>query len=393
MGNDKEKNTPKKKGTSTRQKRPKVAVDRVPQTTSNNSTKKRTREAASKETPTTKKASKSKSKDTRESIPINAQPPFDKDRFLSPECQERYETWFKPKLVIEERRINLEQPEQSSILEVIKRRKWEKFVTFPVLSPSTILKEFCANPNQEWIDQSRTSWVRGIQVRFDTNTIESFLSTSYNPLEECAFQKLLKVFSPINNSKTQYSPDIIGSAEKIRKRIALGKSCWVKNIRKHVPEKLARADLTADARFWYTFINSNIFPSTNASDVNLERAALICEILNESNVNILHMILNKRPEVRLGHSSLIMQLCERAGVEIMTWNSYHWNVLDVSLEIELGWNDMLQYIEDNKKQAPMQGSLHPPPQAADIPSTSQPHHLFHFHRLSLSYSNWHDTMP
>ncbi|XP_061364281.1 uncharacterized protein LOC133307747 [Gastrolobium bilobum] len=135
------------KGTTTKHKRPKVAVDRELQPISNISKNKRPRETASKETQPANKASQNKK--SRATTTREAQPTFDKDRFLSIECQERFHTWFLPKSLIKERKIDLDQPEQSPILEVIKRRKWEQLVTFSSVSYSSILKEFCSNYQQE----------------------------------------------------------------------------------------------------------------------------------------------------------------------------------------------------------------------------------------------------
>ncbi|XP_061361092.1 uncharacterized protein LOC133305005 [Gastrolobium bilobum] len=83
-------------------------------------------------------------------------------------------------------------------------------------------------------------------------------------------------------------------------------------------------ELTGGCRFWHQFVNSNVLPSSNLTDVNMKRAPFLyimtgLERLDISAVlsnRICHMVWGSRKEQLLAHASLISHFCVQVGLEI-----------------------------------------------------------------------------
>ncbi|KAI9112819.1 hypothetical protein K1719_016136 [Acacia pycnantha] len=268
-------------------------------------------------------------------------------KFLSPESRSCARSWFLPKSFVPEKVIDTFLPSIPPIEEIIRRRQWKTLVTFPTDSSSTLCREFFTNADVAQIGDTRISWVRGISVPFDAATIESFLDNLdlilLIPLNlcECALPIPLR-------------SGVIGT-----NYLASLKNCRVRSYH--------------EARPWFYFINSNILPSTNHGDVNLERAVLIYEILGNRNIDIASILSDRitqtitsgRKESKLGHCSLIMQLCLWAGVTIPADEA-----MDVQLASPIQWSTIDSWTSDASRHARMRTPIQTQPSTHPGPSTT-----------------------
>jgi hypothetical protein len=89
----------------------------------------------------------------------------------------------------------------------------------------------------------------------------------------------------------------------------------------HVPKKLAVTDLTPMAKAWNAFIRHTVETCANGSELPTSRAILVMAIMQDQRVDICSLIADDIFEIvksgsrTLGHASLIVELCKRAGVE------------------------------------------------------------------------------
>ncbi|KOM28570.1 hypothetical protein LR48_Vigan550s000200 [Vigna angularis] len=87
---------------------------------------------------------------------------------------------------------------------------------------------------------------------------------------------------------------------------------------------IRRVDLTPLAKYWMAFSHANIQPCSHVSDITVSRALLLYCVLKGMIINIGQVMANEiqvcantmNSKEPLGHPSLIIHLCELAGVNI-----------------------------------------------------------------------------
>ncbi|MED6125044.1 hypothetical protein PIB30_064709 [Stylosanthes scabra] len=151
----------------------------------------------------------------------------------------------------------------------IHQRKWEKF-TKPIQAVGHLMvKDFYANAWEP--DKARrkqrtyTSMVRGTEINFDPSNIKRVLKLRKDPIPNAPSYYERKANDDFRLDHILY--DIDGR-----------------------PHYLRRSDLEPMPKGWYEFVCRSIFPTTNRSELTLERAMLIHSIIIGENINVEEII-------------------------------------------------------------------------------------------------------
>ncbi|KAL4287534.1 hypothetical protein AHAS_Ahas19G0195800 [Arachis hypogaea] len=110
--------------------------------------------------------------------------------------------------------------------------------------------------------------------------------------------------------------------EEILNEICVLNVQWI-NDKDRKPNQLRRRDLCPQARGWLDFVKRSLNPTSNTSEVTLERTVLIYSIMKGENINVgemitanIHRVLKStKDSTRLTFPSIIQRLCDEAGVE------------------------------------------------------------------------------
>ncbi|MED6116911.1 hypothetical protein PIB30_104752 [Stylosanthes scabra] len=183
---------------------------------------------------------------------------------------------------------------------------------------ATLVREFYANARKNPdVEDSREfqTFVRGVSFGFSKERIRAILELK-GPLDsETSF----------NVRKLRANRD----TDAILRDICVEGAIW--ETRAHMnPLKLRRQDLTPLARGWHDFIIHNIKPTSNQSEVTVERAVLIhCiitsqeveveEIIEDTMTNIISKLHLSKPP--LAFPNVIARLLEESGVDYNTLDS------------------------------------------------------------------------
>ncbi|MED6139432.1 hypothetical protein PIB30_083800 [Stylosanthes scabra] len=158
----------------------------------------------------------------------------------------------------------------------IQQRKWEKF-TKPIQAVGhLVVKEFYANTWEP--DKAKrkpytyTSMVRGTDISFAPSNIKRV-------------QKLRK--DPIPNAPSYHERKANKDyrLDHVLKDLCVIGADWVRH-KDGRPHYLRRADLEPMTKGWYEFICRSILPTTNRSELIVERAMLIHSIIIGENINM-----------------------------------------------------------------------------------------------------------
>ncbi|MED6190181.1 hypothetical protein PIB30_103182, partial [Stylosanthes scabra] len=162
----------------------------------------------------------------------------------------------------------------------IYNRKWEKF-TKPIQAVGHLMvKEFYANAWEP--DKAKrkhptyTSSVRGTEVSFAPSNIKRVLKLKLDPYPNAPSYHEKK-------ANKDYRLDHI--LEDMFEEYAQ----WVRH-RDGRPHYLRRSDLEPMSKGWYEFVCRSILPTTNRSELTVERAMLIHSIIIDENINVEEII-------------------------------------------------------------------------------------------------------
>ncbi|MED6186807.1 hypothetical protein PIB30_070283 [Stylosanthes scabra] len=162
----------------------------------------------------------------------------------------------------------------------IHQRKWEKF-TKPIQAISHLMvKEFYANAWEP--DKAKrkpftyTSSVRGTEISFAPSNIKRVLKLKKDPIPDAPSYHERK-------ANKDYRLDHI-----------LEDMCdegaeWVRH-RDRRPHFLRKFDLEPMTKGWYEFVCRSILPTTNRSELTIERGILIYSIIIGENINVEEII-------------------------------------------------------------------------------------------------------
>ncbi|MED6114862.1 hypothetical protein PIB30_084681 [Stylosanthes scabra] len=158
----------------------------------------------------------------------------------------------------------------------INQRKWEKF-TKPIQAVCHLMvKEFYANAWEP--DKAKrnpctyTSNVRGTEISFSPSNIKRVMKLRKDPIPDAPSYHERK-------ANKDYRLDHV-----LEDLCEVGAE-WVRH-RDGRPHFLKRSDLEPMTKGWYEFICRSILPTTNRSELTVEKAVLIDSIIIGENINV-----------------------------------------------------------------------------------------------------------
>ncbi|MED6177551.1 hypothetical protein PIB30_099183 [Stylosanthes scabra] len=165
----------------------------------------------------------------------------------------------------------------------IQQRKWERF-TKPIQAVGHIMvKEFYANawePDKEKRKPyTYTSMVRGKDISFAPSNIKRVLKLRKDPIPNAALYHERKAIKDYR-------------LEHVLEELCVIGAYWVRH-KDGRPHYLRRVDLEPMTKGWYEFICRSILPTTNRSELTVERAVLIHSIIIGENINVEEIIADQ----------------------------------------------------------------------------------------------------
>ncbi|MED6220227.1 hypothetical protein PIB30_042878 [Stylosanthes scabra] len=165
----------------------------------------------------------------------------------------------------------------------IKMRKWEKFTAPLQAVGHNLVKEFYANAWEP--DKAKrkpytyTTMVHGKDISFAPKDIKRVLKLRKDPLPNVASYHERK-------ANKDYR------LEEVQECLCLEGREWARH-RDGRPHYLKRNDLEPMAKGWYDFVCRSILPTTNRSELTVERAMLIHSIIIGENINMEEIIADQ----------------------------------------------------------------------------------------------------
>ncbi|MED6224906.1 hypothetical protein PIB30_088695 [Stylosanthes scabra] len=198
-----------------------------------------------------------------------------------------HEVHFKSKLsarkVLPELAIDYNDEILSPCAMQIKMRKWEKLTAPLPAVGHNLVKEFYANawePDKaKWKPYTYTTMVQGKDISFAPSNIKRVLRLRKDPLPNAASYEERK-------ANKDYR------LEEVLECLCLEGREWVCH-KDGRPHYLRRNDLEPMAKGWYDFVCRSIMPTTNHSELTVERAVLIHSIIIGENINVEEIIANQ----------------------------------------------------------------------------------------------------
>ncbi|KOM24883.1 hypothetical protein LR48_Vigan10s001200 [Vigna angularis] len=228
-------------------------------------------------------------------------------RFLSRKHEKHFKVVQDRRLLME-RKVGMIPNFAPQFGEQLLGRNWGKLATYPAPANIAVVKEFYTNARKidDYPAEDYLGYVRGHTIRYDPNSINSFLGTEWVG-EQCQFALCMEEGIDFDDVESVLC---VPGGHFQRNRTG-----FVVNIR--------RAYLNPIAKYWMAFSHANIQPCSHVSDITLSRALLLYCAIRNLNVNIGQVIANEirmcantiNCKAPLGHPSLITQLCKIAKVD------------------------------------------------------------------------------
>ncbi|KOM43297.1 hypothetical protein LR48_Vigan05g090100 [Vigna angularis] len=215
------------------------------------------------------------------------------------------------KRLLMERKVRLIPTMAPEFGRELERRQWDNLASYPSPTNIAVVKDFYTNARtfRGASHEMYTSYVKGKRIRFDADTINSFLGAKWAG-EHCQFA--LAVDEDVDYADVERTLCMAGGQFQTN--------------RNNSPIHIRRSYLTPLAKYWMAFTQTYIQPCSHVSNIMTHRAIFLYCVLQGLNINVglvieneikqcAQAISNKSP---LGHPSLITQLCELAGVKTST---------------------------------------------------------------------------
>ncbi|MED6164899.1 hypothetical protein PIB30_094539 [Stylosanthes scabra] len=165
----------------------------------------------------------------------------------------------------------------------IQQRKWERFTKSIQAVGYLMVREFSANawkPDKEKRKPyTYTTMVRGKDISFAPSNIKRVLKLRKDPIPNAASYNERK-------ANKDYSLD------HVLEDLCIIGADWAR-YKDGRPHYLRRADLKPMTKGWYEFICRSILPTTNRSELTVERAMLIHSIIIGENINLEEIIVDQ----------------------------------------------------------------------------------------------------
>ncbi|MED6128304.1 hypothetical protein PIB30_096434, partial [Stylosanthes scabra] len=201
-------------------------------------------------------------------------------RFKSPFHEAHFKGKLSAKKVLPEVPIDLNDDILSPCAIQIRMRKWEKFTAPLQAVGHNLVKEFYANAWEP--DKAKrkpytyTTMVQGTDISFAPRDIKRVLKLKSNPFPNAP---------SYHERKTNKDYRL----EEVQECLCLEGREWVLH-KDGRPYYLRRNDLEPMAKGWYDFVCRSILPTTNRSELTVERVVLIHSIIIGENINVEEII-------------------------------------------------------------------------------------------------------
>ncbi|MED6176215.1 hypothetical protein PIB30_085923 [Stylosanthes scabra] len=204
-------------------------------------------------------------------------------RFKTPYHEAHFNSKLSARKVLPELAIDYNDEILSPCAMQIRMRKWEKFIAPLPAVGHNLVKEFYANawePDKEKRKPyTYTSMVQGKDISFSPSNIKNVLKLRKDPL-------------PNATSYEERKANKDYRLEEVQECLCLEGREWVRH-KDGRPHFLRGNDLEPMAKGWYDFVCRSILPTTNRSELMVERAVLIHSIIIGENINVEEIIANQ----------------------------------------------------------------------------------------------------
>ncbi|MED6190414.1 hypothetical protein PIB30_105738 [Stylosanthes scabra] len=201
-------------------------------------------------------------------------------RFKTPFHEAHFKGKLSARKVLPELAIDYNDEILSPCAMQIKTRKWEKLTSPLPAIGHNLVKEFYANAWEP--DKANrkpytyTTMVQGKDISFAPSNIKRVLRHSKDPLPNAASYEERKANKDYRLEEVLECLCLEGR-ESVRHKDGR-------------PHYLRRNDLEPMAKGWYDFVCRSIMPTTNRSELTVERAVLIHSIIIGENINVEEII-------------------------------------------------------------------------------------------------------
>ncbi|KAL6555103.1 hypothetical protein OROGR_006361 [Orobanche gracilis] len=226
--------------------------------------------------------------------------PRDPTRFQRTRYYKLYLKWAVEK-ILTEKRVELKEGDYDEMVNEIDRRGWAILSQPPPTFHEDVVREFYANIDPS--SERRQSWVRGVIVPFDRDTIHDYLGRPQFLSDTAAVD-----FNRMRSTGLFQEQDIQAEMTQLLCR----------------PGHTFFQDMKPLTQAWTAFILHNVHPNSHTSDLTMGPAYLAWCIINHIDIDIadilsleIHNIYNaKSIATPLALSGLITGLCQHVGVVI-----------------------------------------------------------------------------
>ena len=225
---------------------------------------------------------------------------YDTTTFQSAKCSKLYDRLLG-KSFIEERGIVTENLEEKmpEFYGRLVTSGWIRFADEPIRANYTLVREFYANAAELDITERAIVRVRGVNVLCTASRINAY----YN-LKDGDNSEMAQMYEQL---RQQWFVTHLHGGEQPK---------WLTTMQR----KIDSAEFTAEAKTWLDIVTSRVLPSKHDSEVPLERAKLICAVMEGLPVDVGRLIMQEIREVVLERTkslffpSLITYVCTTDGV-------------------------------------------------------------------------------
>ncbi|MED6209755.1 hypothetical protein PIB30_057807 [Stylosanthes scabra] len=187
-------------------------------------------------------------------------------RFKTPYHEAHYNSKLSARKILPELKIQVDESILDPCAFQIEKRKWER--------------EFYANAWEPEKEKRKpytyTTMVRGKEISFAPNNIKRVLKLRNDPLPDAASYE-----ERVANKDYRL--------DHVQEDLCIEGGEWVRH-KDGRPHYLRRADLEPMTKGWYDFVCRSIMPTTNRSELTVERAVLIHSIIMGENINVEEII-------------------------------------------------------------------------------------------------------
>ncbi|MED6172996.1 hypothetical protein PIB30_055239 [Stylosanthes scabra] len=201
-------------------------------------------------------------------------------RFKTPYHEAHFNSKLSARKILPELIIQVDESILDPCAFQIEKRKWER-LTNPIQAVGqNMVREFYANAWEPEKEKRKPftykTMVRGKEIRFAPQDIKRVLKLRKDPLPNVASYE-----ERVANKEYRL--------DHVQEDLCIEGGEWVCH-KDGRPHYLRRADLEHMTKGWYDFVCRSIMPTTNHSELTVERALLIHSIIIGENINVEEII-------------------------------------------------------------------------------------------------------